>query len=54
MILSLHGKDPAGARALIHLEVDPALVAAGTALDEEVEQVLGRYGLLRAREGGAR
>ena len=54
MILSLHGEDPAGARALIRLEVDPALVAAGTALDEEVEQVLGRYGLLRAREGGAR
>lgn len=52
-VLSLHGKDPANARDLLRLEVDPKVVAAGAALDDEVEQVLARYGL-RKPEGGAR
>lgn len=51
-VLSLHGKDPTGARELLRLEVDPKVVVAGAALDDEVEQVLARFGLLKP-PGGA-
>ncbi|WP_224363171.1 DUF5682 family protein [Hyalangium versicolor] len=50
-VLSLHGKDPADARALLRLEVSPQVVVAGAALDEEVEQVLARFGLLEPAGG---
>ncbi|WNG23534.1 hypothetical protein F0U62_05425 [Cystobacter fuscus] len=45
LLLPLHGRDASGARALVRLDVDPAVILAGAALDDEVEQVLERFGL---------
>ncbi|EPX60160.1 hypothetical protein D187_002246 [Cystobacter fuscus DSM 2262] len=44
-LLPLHGQDASGARALVRLDMDPAVILAGAALDDEVEQVLERFGL---------
>jgi len=44
-VLVLHGRDPAEARSLLRARVEPAVTAAGAALDEAVERVLIRYGL---------
>jgi hypothetical protein len=44
-LLPLHGQDASGARALVRLDVDPTVLLAGSALDDEVERVLERFGL---------
>lgn len=53
-VLTLHGRDPAEARSLLRLGASPEVVAAGTALDDEVERVLRRFGLAPAKEEASR
>ncbi|MFY0583704.1 DUF5682 family protein [Cystobacter fuscus] len=45
LLLPLHERDASGARALVRLDVEPAVLLAGAALDDEVEQMLERFGL---------
>jgi hypothetical protein len=49
-ILTLHGKNPADTRTLLRPQVDPALVVAGDSLDEEVQRVMARFGLVPRSE----
>jgi hypothetical protein len=45
-ILLLHGKDPAEARSLLSLKVEPSVFAAGTRLDSQVAAYARRFGLV--------
>jgi hypothetical protein len=49
-VLTLHGKDPTGARSLLQLEVSVEDSLAGSALDAEIDRLAERYGLVDAEE----
>jgi hypothetical protein len=44
-VLRRHGRDPAGASALVRERVDPGAFAAGRALEAGLTRMLGRFGL---------
>lgn len=49
-----HGSMTTTARDLLRLDVDATTTASGRAVDEAVQEVLQRYGLVQAETGGAR
>ncbi|ATB30727.1 hypothetical protein MEBOL_004188 [Melittangium boletus DSM 14713] len=52
-LLPLHGRESSAAKELLSLDVEPAVVLAGAALDDDVEQVLRRFGLTGKEPGNA-
>jgi hypothetical protein len=45
LVLARHGADPDHAADWLALDVDPAVVARGVALERRVEGLIERYGL---------